>query len=76
MIWALSYIAPMLLLFEHLALFCQLGVKYARYVSEVEKIMKDKKQYRGWAQICSSLVSESKNRTKNKVKNLFTCNSV
>ena len=37
MIWALSYIAPMLLLFEHLALFCQLGVKYARYVSEVEK---------------------------------------
>lgn len=27
----------MLLLFEHLALFCQLGVKYARYVSEVEK---------------------------------------
>lgn len=59
-----------------LALFCQLGVKYARYVSEVEKIMKDKKQYRGWAQICSSLVSESKNRTKNKVKNLFTCNSV
>lgn len=37
MMWALCYIAPMLLLFEHLALFCQLGVKYARYVSEVEK---------------------------------------